>query len=303
MHFLKETVNRVELNIGSKYNKFMGKRFSKQRVAQAAVKINKVSKTSSKMQLPDPSCYIEYDRFLQAKRKIVGKLHNDKGIGTLSEKTVHGILKNFYEPEEDCQEVALNGYVADIYNGEGVIEIQTRSFNKMREKLSVFLNYYPVTIVYPMPYNKWVSWVNTETGEAGPIRKSPRHFTGYDAFYELYKIKPFLTHPNLRFRFVLMDMEEYKLLNGWNESKKRGATRYDRIPLGIRQIITIDQTEDYMQFVPYELEEKFTSKDFAKAGKIPVDTARQVLQILNYTGTVRRVGKQGNNYIYEINEA
>ena len=91
--------------------------------------------------------YIENERFNAAKEKIIGKKHNDKGIGTLSEKTVHGVLKHFFEPDEDCHEVALNGYFADIYNDSGVIEIQTRQFNKLREKLAVFLNYYPVTVV------------------------------------------------------------------------------------------------------------------------------------------------------------
>ena len=37
--------------------------------------------------------YIENERFNAAKEKIIGKKHNDKGIGTLSEKTVHGVLK------------------------------------------------------------------------------------------------------------------------------------------------------------------------------------------------------------------
>lgn len=246
--------------------------------------------------------YIMHNEFLASCEKIIGKKHDDKGIGTLAEKTVHGVLKNFFEPDEDNQEVALNGYFADIYNENGVIEIQTAGFNKLREKLAVFLNYYPVTIVYPMPFNKWVSWIDTETGEAGAKRMSPRHFSEYDAFFELYKIKSYLLNPNLRIKLVLMDMEEYKLLNGWNATKKRGAERYDRIPVGIRKIIDIEQPEDYIQFIPYELEEKFTSEDFARAAKTGKDTARLTLNILYYVGAVNRVGKSGNSIIYSVNE-
>ena len=232
--------------------------------------------------------YIENERFNAAKEKIIGKKHNDKGIGTLSEKTVHGVLKHFFEPDEDCHEVALNGYFADIYNDSGVIEIQTRQFNKLREKLAVFLNYYPVTVVYPMPANKWLSWINPETGETGGRRKSPRHFTIYDSFFELYKIKSYLKNPNLTIKLVLMDVEEYKLLNGWDNSKKRGAWRYDRIPVGIREIVVLEQPEDYMQFVPYELEDGFTSKDFARVCRINKSTAGLALNILNYMGMVKR---------------
>jgi len=37
------------------------------------------------------------------------------GIGTLSEKTVHAIFKDYYEPDEDHQEIPIENYVADIY--------------------------------------------------------------------------------------------------------------------------------------------------------------------------------------------
>lgn len=249
--------------------------------------------------------YYEHESFQIAKDKIIGKSHNHKGIGTLSEKTVHAVLKNFYEPDEDYHEVALEGYFADIYNennDRGIIEIQTRSFNKLRNKLEVFLKLYKVTVVYPMPYNKWVGWIDDETGEISPLRKSPRHFTMYDAFFELYKIKDYLKNPNLRLELVLMDMEEYKRLNGWNETKKRGATRYDRIPLGIDEIIKVERPEDYMQFVPFELEEEFTSAEFAKAARIPNERATLVLNILNEIGTVRRMGRRGRSYLYRVKE-
>lgn len=246
--------------------------------------------------------YIDYELFLRAKDKIVGKKHNDKGIGTLAEKTVHGVLKHFFEPEEDNHEVALDGYFADIYNDAGVVEIQTRSFNRLREKLAVFLNYYPVTIVYPLAYNKWISWIDPETGSVSGRRMSPKHCNAYDAFFELYKIKQFLKNDNLRIKLVMMDVEEYKLLNGWNSTKKKGAERYDGIPVGIREIITIDCVEDYMQFVPYELKEEFSSAEFAKACKIDVATARLVLNILYYTGTVVRTGKSGKAYLYKVSE-
>ena len=138
------------------------------------------------------------------------------------------------------------------------------------------------------------------TGETGGRRKSPRHFTIYDSFFELYKIKSYLKNPNLTIKLVLMDVEEYKLLNGWDNSKKRGAWRYDRIPVGIREIVVLEQPEDYMQFVPYELEDGFTSKDFASVCRINKSTAGLALNILNYMGMVKRTGKQGNSYIYEV---
>jgi len=246
--------------------------------------------------------YIDYANFQTALNKIVGKKHNDKGIGTLSEKTLHGVLKHYFEPNEDYHEVALDGYYADIFNETGVIEIQTRQLNKLRDKLSIFLNNYPVTIVYPCPFNKWLSWIDPETKKVSGRRKSPRHYTEYDAFYELYKIKMFLKNPNIRIKLVLLDVEEYKLLNGWDDTKKRGAVRYDRIPIGIRNIISIEQPEDYVQFVPIELETAFTANDYAKAVHSSEEAARMVLNILYYIGIVKRTGKKGRAFLYELDK-
>lgn len=252
--------------------------------------------------LYETSEYEDYEAFVNAKDKIIGKAHNNKGIGTLSEKTLHAVLKLYYEPDEDKHEVAMSGYYADVYNDKGIIEIQTRQLNKLRDKLSVFLQDYHVTVVYPLPFNKWLSWVNPDNGEVQGRRKSPRHFTEYDAFYELYKIKSYLKNPNLSINLVLMDMEEYKLLNGWSYDKKRGSTRYDRVPVGIRRIVKFDRREDYMQLVPADLKEDFTVKDFAMAAGGSVEASRYTLNILNYLEIVKRTGRVKNGYVYNVTE-
>lgn len=242
------------------------------------------------------------EAFEAAKKKIIGVDRQRLGIGTLSEKTVHAILKNYYEPDEDKQEIPIENFVADIYSDGEIIEIQTRQFNKMREKLKCFLPLYPVTIVYPIPREKWIIWIDEESGELSKKRKSPAKGNPYVVFPELYKIKPFLKDSNLRLKLVFMDMEEYKLLNGWSSDKKRGSSRYDRIPTELVEEVEINCLKDYMQFVPYELEDEFTSKEFAKAAHIPVALAQNVLNILYHVGTVTRVGKKGNQYLYAVLE-
>lgn len=242
------------------------------------------------------------EAFQAAREKIIGAERRRIGIGTLSEKTVHAIVKNYCEPNEDCQEIPIENYVADIYSDGKIIEIQTRQFDKLRNKLTAFLPLYPVTIVYPIPREKWLIWIDEETGSLTKPRKSPLKGTPYAVFPELYKIKMFLKDPNIRIRLLLIDMEEYKLLNGWSRDKKRGACRYDRIPTELAEEIEINRPEDYMQFVPYELEEPFTVKDFSKAAHISAALGGTALNILHYMDTVKRVGKQGKAYLYEVSE-
>lgn len=238
--------------------------------------------------------------FENAKKRIIGVDRQRLGIGTLSEKTVHAILKNYYEPDEDKQEIPIENYIADIYADGRIIEIQTRQMNKLRGKLDAFLPQYPVTVVYPIPREKWLIWIDEESGELSNKRKSPVKGNPYLAFSELYKIKMFLKNPNLRLRLVLMDVEEYRLLNGWSKDKKKGSSRFDRIPVTLAEEVEINCLKDYMQFVPYELEGSFTSKEFAKAAHIPVPLAQTVLNILYHVGTVTRVGKEGSQYLYHV---
>jgi len=119
-------------------------------------------------------------------------------------------------------------------------------------------------------------------------------------FPELYKIKMFLKDENLRIRPVLLDMEEYRLLNGWSRDKKKGSSRFDRIPTKLVEEVEISCLQDYMQFVPYDLPEQFTTKDFAKAAHIATSLAQTTLNILFHVGVVERVGKQGHAYLYEV---
>lgn len=240
--------------------------------------------------------------FEAAKRKVIGIDRQRLGIGTLAEKSLHAILKNYYEPNEDRQEIPIENYVADIFADGEIIEIQTRQFDKMRGKLAAFLPLYPVTIVYPIPHEKWLIWIDEESGSLSKKRKSPRKGNPYLVFPELYKIKAYLKDPNLRLRLVLLDVEEYKLLNGWSKDRKKGASRYDRIPTELVREIALDCPQDFLQFVPFELEGAFTSKEFAAAARIPLALAQTVLNILYHVEAVARVGKRGRLYLYEAKE-
>ena len=221
------------------------------------------------------------------------------GIGTLSEKTLHAVLKHYFEPDYEKQEVKVGRYVADISGDNGIIEVQTQGYNKLRNKLSAFLEHTPVTVVYPIAETKWLSWIDQETGEHSKRRKSPKTGTVHDAFYELYKIKSHLLHPNLRLCLVLLELEEFRYLNGWSKDRKRGSSRCERLPIALRAEVHIHSPADYAKLVPPTLPQSFTTKDFAKAARLRLPSAQLALNVLYYVNTVTRTGKQGNLIVYE----
>lgn len=221
-------------------------------------------------------------------------------IGTLSEKTLHAVLKRYFDDDENNHEIKVGSYVADISGKNGIIEIQTRNFDKIRKKLEKFLEVSKVTVVYPIASTKWLIWIDEDTGEITKKRKSPKTGTPYEIFYELYKIKPFLTNPNLQFCIVLIDIEEYRLLNGWSKDRKKGSTRHERIPIDIIDEIYIENVEQYDKFLPADLPVQFTTKDYKNATPLNQRNAQTALNILFHIGAINRVGKKGNQYLYEI---
>lgn len=237
----------------------------------------------------------------KAKEKIIGKNRERHQIGTLSEKSVHAILKYYMCENDDFHEVPISDYVADIYDGKQIFEIQTKQFQNLRNKLEVFLPEYPVTIVHPIEVKRWIAYIDKETGALSEKRKSPRKGNIYQVFHELYKIKSYLKDPNLSFLFLFVETEEWKILNGYGKNRKIKCEKYDKILLDIEEEMFIETPRDYMQIIPYELKEPFTSADFAKGVHCTKEDARVTLNILYDFQLVDRIGKRGNQYLYVVN--
>jgi len=228
------------------------------------------------------------------------------GIGTLGEKTLHAVLKDFFEPDAEAHEIRVGPYVADIVGEGGIVEIQTGNFDRLRPKLAAFLEVSQVTVVYPLTHQKWLFWVDPERGDLSARRKSPRKGNYPDAMPELYKILPLLTHPNLRMTLLLVDLEEYRLRDGWSKDKKKGSHRYERIPLALAGRLDLRSPEDWCSpearaaFFPTGLPDPFTSKDYAKAARLSIHAAQTALRVLHAMGAAQRCGKRGNLFLYDI---
>ncbi len=220
------------------------------------------------------------------------------GIGLLGEKLLHAGLKLYFAPDTSCHEVRINGFIADICTDDGIVEIQTGHLGRLKRKLDVFLERFPVTVVYPIAHTKYLCWVDEETGAVTGRRKSPKTGSVWDLFRELYQLRPFLSRDGFCVCAALVDLEEYRLLNGWSRDKKKGSTRYERVPVRLEKLVYFRTAEDYRAVLPAALPERFTSKDFSRAVRISLSSAQRALLILYELGVVRRVEKKRNAYLY-----
>lgn len=241
---------------------------------------------------------MDSERFAQALEAAAREAPGQNGIGTLGEKTLHAALKHYLEPFSASHEVKVGPYVADIVGEGGIVEVQTQGFHHLRGKLAAFLEVAPVTVAYPIPHTKWITWIDPETGQATPRRRSPKVGTVYDAFYELYKIKGFLQHPNLRLHLLLLEVEDFRLLNGWSRDRKRGSTRQERLPIRLVDEVELAGPQDYGKLVPQGLPEPFTTRDYARVAKLRLNRAQTALNVLHHLGRVQREGKRDRMHLY-----
>ena len=215
------------------------------------------------------------------------------GIGTLSEKTLHAFIKHFIEPNETYHEIKLENYVVDIFDGHKITEIQTRQFFKLIPKLDKLLDTYPITIVYPIPYIKHLSWIDLETGEVSKPRKSPKKGHPVDSVTELYALRNYLNHPNLTIHLLFFNLLETRYLNGWSFDKKKGSHRADRRPSEYIKSVILNAKDDYKILLPNTLESTITTQTLKKDLNISPKKATLCINVLNTMNCIEYVGKDG----------
>lgn len=233
------------------------------------------------------------NNYVEGKKSII--------IGELSEKSVHHIIKNIISNKEN-QEVKIKNYYADILLDENnILEIQTGNFNKLRDKLLCYLEDYNVTIVYPITYKKEINWIDKETGVIKQVAKRTEYSKFYKGFKELYKIKGFLDNNNISVVLLLVDIDEYRYLDGYDKTLKKRATKIDKVPKKIDDILILNKKEDYNYFIN-NLDGDFSVKDFKKYSKTTIKDAGICVNILRYLGIIEFIRKDGREYIYQKNK-
>lgn len=240
-------------------------------------------------------------RFAAAAARAQLRKPEGGGIGILGEKTLHSALKYYYEPDSSFHEREAWGFLADVYNEEGVIEIQTRGLWSLKRKLPVYLEHEKVTLVHPIVRKRRLIYLDTETGELSPPRLSPSRGSLDTAFGELIHVREFLSHPNLLVVVPFVDADEYRVRL---EKKKRrrvpNVKKFELVPTALIEEWVFACPEDWSRLVPEALlSGGFTVKEFAAATKRDEYTARLVLGTLLHAGALRRV-REGRSYSYYL---
>lgn len=190
------------------------------------------------------------------------------GVGTLQEKRMHAVIKRFICEDTSCHEVGIadTRYVADVRIGDHVFEVQTGAFYPMQRKIAYYLEHTElhVTVVHPIPLEKWVAWLDPESGECSPRHRSPKKGRPIDVLPRLYSLAPYLQNPRFHVRLLFLEVQDLRLLCGWSRDRKRGSRLYERLPLALLGELSLREPADYRILLPENLPRIFTARTFSE---------------------------------------
>lgn len=217
-------------------------------------------------------------------------------INTYNETHLHRTLKDLYSSSGAIQEMALEGFICDIYDAGKIIEIQTSKLSALRAKLEKLLPMYPIQIVYPIIENKYILTLN-EDGSKRSCRKSPQHGHFYQIFRELLGIAYAIDNPNLTIRIVYIDCEVIKI------DDKQGRSRYKRPRIIDKKLLKIHREAEFhgidslITSFMGKLPDVFISADVKKLG-----TGADTSYIVSFLKKCKKISfytKAGRYHVYK----
>ncbi len=223
-------------------------------------------------------------------------------IGTLSEKSLHAQLKDWYTRPGDQVEAHLEGYVIDILRPKGagrlLIEIQTGSFSNLKIKFANLLAAgHPLRLLHPIPSQKWILR-QSQTGDPIGRRKSPRRGRVIDAFRELVYLPHVLDHPGFSFEVLLIHQEEIWRNDGQGSWRRKGWSIHDQQLLYVVESQRFSRRQDYLDLIPVDLPDPFTNRQLAETLNCRPNLAQKMTYTLFHAGMLERVGRKNRAIQY-----
>jgi hypothetical protein len=216
----------------------------------------------------------------------------------MNEFSLHSEIKKVYSLPGDQFEVKLGNYIVDILRGHLIIEVQTKNFSALKDKLQVLTEKHQVRLVYPLSEKKWITHV-TKDHVVLNTRKSPKKGKLTDLFREFVMIPNMIGEENFSLEVLFIDEEEVRCDDGRGSWRRRGVSIKERKLLKVNNRILFQTKDDYIKILPEGLNEVFTNRELAKLAKVSVRTARQITYCLRKGGVVGLAGKNGRELVFQ----
>ncbi|MCW4026189.1 MAG: hypothetical protein NWE76_01735 [Candidatus Bathyarchaeota archaeon] len=194
----------------------------------------------------------------------------------------------------------MENYIIDIVRNDLLIEIQTRNFSAIKRKLRSLIGDYSVRLVYPIAERKWIVRVARSNGEMLSRRRSPKRGKLPDLFDELVWIPHLAGEDNFSMEVLMIEEEEIRCADGKGSWRRSGVSIKDRKLLDVVERARFMEREDFLRFLPSDLDQPFTNKSLAREIGVLVRQSRRITYCLKKMGAIREVGKRRNELLFEV---
>ena len=217
----------------------------------------------------------------------------------MTEYSLHYEIKDWYKVSGDKLEAKVEDFIIDLIRGKLLIEIQTGNFSAIKMKLIKLLSNNQVRLVYPIAKLKWIIRVSG-SGEFVSRRKSPKKGKVIDLFYELVHIPNLISNRNFSLEVLLIEEEEVRCDNGKGGLRKKGVRVKDRMLLKVFERVVFEDSIEFLEFLPKELNGYFTNKVLALKLGISIKLAQKITYCFRKMGIISIAGKKRNELLFRI---
>jgi hypothetical protein len=217
----------------------------------------------------------------------------------MTEYSLHSNIKNWYMLPGDELEVRVEDFIVDIVRDKLLIEIQTQNFSAAKNKLKKLLLNHQVRLVYPIPQLKWIVRVS-RAGELVWRRRSPKKGKLIDLFYELVHAPALINDKNFSLEVLLIAEEELRCNDGRGSWRRKGISIKNRKLLNVFDRIIFEDHQDFLKFLPQELDNYFTNKVLAKKLGISINLAQKITYCLRKMGAISIADKNKNQLLFQV---
>lgn len=239
-------------------------------------------------------------------------------IGTLREKRLHAIVKRYISEDVTTHEIPVRDLlsddlnpakstkiVADVLVNHHIYEVQTGGFYPLKKKIQWYLDHTDcnITVVHPMAGIKYLSWIDPAGGQVVSRNKYNKRGRVKDVAGELYWLSDFIKNPRFSLRILFLEIEEFRLLDGYGKEKKSRASHYERFPTTLLGDVRLYEPEDYaFYFLPESLNHTpFTAAEYTKATGIRGKAAYSLLHLMVDMGLLSEGEKIGRSMSFSVN--
>jgi len=219
-------------------------------------------------------------------------------ICVLNEKSLHAALKEWYASPGTRVEVLLDGYIVDLLQDGRLVEIQTRNFAALKQKVFALAQRHPVRLIYPVAQEKWIVKLASDGTETVSRRKSPKRGRVEEVFGELVSFPELLSKGNFSLEVLLIQEEEIRRFDGARRWRRGGWVTHERRLLGVTACKVFETPADAAALVPAPLAEPFTTSELAAAIGIRRNLAQKMAYCLRKMGAIREEGRRRGGILY-----